>query len=82
MVRQILEEHLAIAEVHIFIGEQCLLRQREIVSELEREGHDAPYERELLAQYEIMQAMRLQDFERLRSGLHAAQFSSGVNSSE
>jgi hypothetical protein len=67
MVRQILEEHLAIAEVQIFIGEECLLRQREIVRELELEGNDAPHERELLAQYEIMQAMRLQDRERLRS---------------
>jgi hypothetical protein len=64
-----LQEHFAIAEVHVALGEECVSCQREIVRELEGGGHDASHAREMLAQYEIMQAMRLLDRERLRSEL-------------
>jgi hypothetical protein len=69
MDRRILEEHLAIAQAHVDTGEEYLLHQREIVSELERDGYDASQERELLALYEGMQAMHFEDRERILSEL-------------
>ncbi len=69
MDRQTLEEHLAVAEAHVTTGEDRLHRQREIIHELERDGQDTSQERELLAQYEGMQAMRLEDRERILSDL-------------
>jgi hypothetical protein len=69
-----LQKHFAIAEAHVALGEECVLCQREIVRELESGGHDASQAREMLSQYEIMQAMRLLDRERLRCELLRAGF--------
>jgi hypothetical protein len=72
-----LQEHLAIAEVHVAIVEECLLLQNEIVGELERGGHDATLEKQMLAQYETMQALRLLERERLRAELGNVGFVTG-----
>lgn len=69
---RMLQEQFAISEVHVALGDECVLRQREIIRELESGDHDASHAREMLAQYEIMQAMRLRDRERLRSELQQA----------
>lgn len=77
MDRRILEEHLAIAQAHVATGEEYLLQQRVIVNELERDGDNASQERELLALYEGMQAMHLEDRERILSELASCPRSNG-----
>jgi hypothetical protein len=39
--RKILERHLAQAERHVAVGQEHLIRQRELIAQLERDGHDA-----------------------------------------
>jgi hypothetical protein len=58
-----IELHLAQAETHVAEGDAHLVRQREIVAELERDGHnEAPKSgRELLATFEQTQQSHLDD---------------------
>lgn len=65
MDRAMVLAHLAKAKEHIELGEQHVRRQRELVSELERDGHDATNARELLAQFEHLLAMHRADRDRL-----------------
>ena len=58
-------ERLALAEEHVALGAKNVARQREIIAELERDGHDATQAWELLAQLEQLQAMHVADRERL-----------------
>jgi hypothetical protein len=71
MDRQMLREHLQLAEKHVDEGEQHLRDQRRIVDELERDGHakSAEKARELLATMEQTQALHLADRDRLRAQL-------------
>ena len=55
MDRAVLLRHLAAAENHIAKGAEHIRRQREIVAELERDGHDAELARKLLVEFENMQ---------------------------
>jgi len=64
--RHLLEEYLAMAERHVAEGEVHLLRQRQLVSDLRRNGHDATESEKFLAQLEALQAMLLEDRDRLR----------------
>ncbi len=66
-----LREHLALAERHVAEGERVVARQREIVAELERDGHDAAaaQARQLLAQFEELLALHVADRDRLRKEL-------------
>jgi hypothetical protein len=41
MDREMLRQHLAQAERHMAEGERCIARQRELVAELARDGHDS-----------------------------------------
>lgn len=68
-----IERHLAQAEAHVAQGEVHLARQREIVSELERDGHDeaALTARDLLATFEQTQQSHVEDRDRLREELAA-----------
>jgi hypothetical protein len=66
MDRHLLEEHLAMAERHAAEGEVHLLRQRQLVSELRRDGHDTTQSEMLLASFEALQAMHLEHRDRLR----------------
>ncbi len=52
MDRELWEQHLALAERHIVDGEATIARQRQIVAELERDGHDTARARALLAQFQ------------------------------
>jgi hypothetical protein len=65
MDRQILLEHLAQAERHIEAGARIVRRQRELIAELQRDGHDAKEARRLLKQFEDVQAMHLTEHDRL-----------------
>jgi hypothetical protein len=51
---------LAQAEKHILEAERLLVRQRKIVAELERDGHDSHSAREFLTQFEAMLALVIQ----------------------
>lgn len=60
-----LKDHLAQACRHVQQGERHITRQREIVAELERDGHDTQSAKELLGQFEALQAMHIADRERI-----------------
>jgi hypothetical protein len=72
MNRTILQDHLAQAERHVAEGEGHLSRQREIVTKLERDGHDSVSARATLAQFEELQAMHIADRDRLLRELSEA----------
>ena len=61
-------EHLALVEEHIQQGERHIQRQRELLAELERDGHDAAAARarSLLQVFEQSQLVHLAELERLR----------------
>ena len=65
MKRAMLLDHPAYVERHISDGERHLLRQREIVDELERHGRGnsqtAKMAREILAIFEMSQTQHLND---------------------
>jgi hypothetical protein len=65
MDRAILLRHLASAEDHIAKGAEHIRRQREIVAELERDGHDAALARKLLVEFENMQRLNVTERDRL-----------------
>jgi hypothetical protein len=65
MDRGILLEHLQQARAHIAEGERHIRRQREIIDELERGGHNSELARELLATLEQVQETHVAAGERL-----------------
>lgn len=71
--RAMIERHLALAEEHVVQGEGHITRQREIVGEMERDGHvdAAQAARELLVTFEMTQRSHLGDRDRLRAELAA-----------
>ena len=73
MDRAMLEDHLALAERHVAQGEDHIRRQREIVDQLTRNGHIEYVQnaRELLAQFEELQALHVGDRDRLKGELSA-----------
>jgi hypothetical protein len=69
MQLKMLEEHLAQCERHVALGERHLSRQREIIAELDRGGHDSTKARELLVIFGETQAMHVAHRDRLRDEL-------------
>ena len=69
MDRAILEQHLLQAESHVTLGEQHIARQREIVTQLERDGHGSTEARKLLALFVETQAAHIADVDRLQRQL-------------
>jgi hypothetical protein len=61
--------HLALAERHVAEGEQHLARQRKLVAELQRDGHDTALAIELLHEFERTQASHIAERDRLRAEL-------------
>jgi hypothetical protein len=59
MDREMLKRHLAKAEAHIEKGWKILTRQRELIAELERDGHDTAQARTTLKEFEELQAMHI-----------------------
>lgn len=72
MDRAIWQEHLAQAERHVAQGEGHIAKQRAIIANLERDGHDARVARDLLRQLEEMQALHIATRDRLRQELGGA----------
>jgi hypothetical protein len=69
MDRATLEEHLALAAAHVAAGERLVARQRELVAQLERDGHDTLEATKVLNQLEQLQALYIADRDRLRKEL-------------
>jgi hypothetical protein len=69
MDRTMLQDHLAPAERHVIEGERHIARQRELVAELKRDGHDSDLAQSLLRSFEELQAMHVADRGRLRKEL-------------
>ena len=64
MDRRMIEAHLALTERHVAEGKRHVARQRELVAELERDGHDTATALDLLRQFEELQALHVADRNR------------------
>jgi hypothetical protein len=69
MDRQMVLDHLALAEQHIADGKTTIERQQTLIAELERGGHETTRSRELLSQFLQTQKMHEEDRKRLRREL-------------
>jgi hypothetical protein len=65
MDREMLKRHLAQAEEHIAMGDKNIARQREVIVQLERDGHDTASARNFLREFEQLQPMHIAERERL-----------------
>jgi len=61
--------HLEMAQKHVTEGEQHIARQRRLIAELERDGHDTALALELLREFERSQAAHVAERDRLRAEL-------------
>jgi len=71
MDREMLQNELEMAERHVLEGEHHVARQREIVAELARDGHNTSKAAILLRTFEDLQAIHVADRDRLRKELAA-----------
>ncbi len=69
----ILQDHLAMAERHIASGNRVITRQRQLINQLEADGHDIRAAQLLLARFEDLQAWRLSHRDRLINEINSAQ---------
>jgi len=69
MDRVLWKRFLAQTEEHILEAERTLSRQREVIAELERDGHDSQSARELLTQFEAMLALVTQNRDLVKNEL-------------
>ena len=60
-----LENHLRKAKAHAALGKESIGRQKALIEELKRDGHDTALALELLATFEQLQAMNVADVERI-----------------
>jgi hypothetical protein len=65
-------ENLALAEEQVALGAKHVARQREIIAELERDGHDTTRACASLTEFEELQAMHVAERDRLLRELHEA----------
>jgi hypothetical protein len=65
MEREMLIEHLSQAERHVAEGEMVVERQRSLVENLARDGHDTSKQAALLQQFEERLAMHIKDRDRV-----------------
>jgi Spy/CpxP family protein refolding chaperone len=63
------EQHLVKAEEHVRAGEDRVRRQRALLEQLARDGHDTREARSLLKQFEEIQATFIAERDRLRNEL-------------
>ena len=72
MNREMLVDHVKLAERHVNEGERILKHQREVVAHLRRDQHSQPLidsAETLLRSFEDVQRMHLEDLARLRTEL-------------
>jgi hypothetical protein len=65
MDRAMVLEHLEMAHRHVSDGERHVARQRALIAELDRDGHDSWRARLLLQQFEDMLRLHVQERDRL-----------------
>ena len=65
MDQEMLKRHLAEAEEHIATGDKNIARQRDLIAQLERDGHDTASARTFLHEFEQLQAQHIAERERL-----------------
>jgi hypothetical protein len=65
MDRQTMLQHLAMAERHVTEGEIHLSRQRPLIAELDRDGHDIADARTILATMLETQQLHVEDRDRM-----------------
>jgi hypothetical protein len=65
MDRDILERQITKAEEQVAIAAQNVARQRELVAQLERDGHDASQAQKMLEKFLKQQALHIADRDRL-----------------
>jgi hypothetical protein len=66
MDQAMLQEHLAQAERHVVEGEGVIALQRDVVAQLERDGHDSTDAMLLLYQFEEIQCLHVAHRDQLR----------------
>jgi hypothetical protein len=64
-IRSMLTSHLGQAERHVAQGKVIIGKQRSLVAELERDGHDTAEARGLLATFLDIQRLHEEDFARI-----------------
>lgn len=69
MDRKIVEDHLQQAREHVSSGRQHIKRQRVLVAELERDGHDTIAAELLLRTFQETLELHLNDVARLKREL-------------
>jgi hypothetical protein len=69
MDQEMLKRHLAEAEEHIATGKN-IARQRDLIAQLERDGHDTASAKTFLREFEQLQAMHIAEREQLLRELH------------
>jgi hypothetical protein len=72
MDQKLIAKHLSDAERQVSMGRIVIVRQREIVYRLERDGHYAGEAKRLLATSEKLQKMHMADRDRLLRKLASA----------
>jgi hypothetical protein len=73
MDRTTLREHLALAEQSVREGVRHIERQRQLIDQLRRAGHDNRTAQELLRSFEQSQSTHLAKRDRLRQELEESQ---------
>ena len=69
----ILRDHLAMASRHVASGNRVIVRQKQLIVELESDGHDTSVALSLLALFEDLQSLHLADRDRLIKELRSAE---------
>ena len=69
MHKDLIAHHLALAEDHVIQGTTHLLRQREIIAEIERHGQDTLPAESFLRLLQETQALHVQHRDRLKQQL-------------
>jgi hypothetical protein len=72
MDRELVQEHLHLAERHVAQGAELVERQRRLIEKLESDGHDTTAARTILRTLEDTQAIHVADCERLSEQLNGA----------
>ena len=72
MDRQTMLKHLAMVERHVAEGEIRLSRQRALIAELDRDGHDTADARAILATIRETQRLHVEDRDRILKELSSA----------
>ena len=69
MDRALIEHNLKLAETHVAASERIVRQQRELVAQLERDGHSTELARKLLDSYEQALRVHVAGRDRLRRSL-------------